>query len=145
VTADPLAFLHATLQAAQAEAEAANLDALDHEPSNPVEFILAGQDITTTATEAAERHIRRHDPAAVLRRIAADRKLLADLTAETHHEAGDPWYTCMAATNERDACRNPDTNGREQNGGACDCGLDARVKQATQTLAEGWGWTGETT
>lgn len=51
-------------------------------PQEPIEFILAGQDITVPATEAAERHIRRFaDPARVLREIAADRRLLAEFMA----------------------------------------------------------------
>lgn len=46
-------------------------------PSEPVEFILAGQDISTESTEAAERHIRRFaDPASVLRGIDAVRQIL---------------------------------------------------------------------
>ncbi|MFI9154519.1 DUF6221 family protein [Streptomyces sp. NPDC053367] len=48
-------------------------------PTDPVEFILAGQDFSSTATEAAERHVRRFaDPSRVMREIDAKRQVLAD-------------------------------------------------------------------
>jgi hypothetical protein len=75
-------------------------------------------------------------PAAVLRRIAADRKLLDDLLAEKHHVCIDSWYTCPAATEERDGGTYAETTG----GGSCDCGRDERVQRRVRLLAEGWGW-----
>lgn len=83
------------------------------------------------------RHIVRHDPASVLRRIAADRKLLADLLAECHRvNEEDPWYTCPAATEERDGGECMD----EDRKGPCDCGRDARVQRRVRLLVEGYGW-----
>ncbi len=87
-------------------------------------------------------HIARHDPAAVLRRIAADRALLDDLLAERHYvNDGDCWYTCRAATEERDGGENCND---EERGKPCDCGRDTRIHRYVRHLAEGWGWTEET-
>lgn len=68
---------------AQLDADAATVGAVRPDPSlrphEPIEFILAGQDITVPSTEAAERHIREFaSPARVLREIEADRILLAE-------------------------------------------------------------------
>jgi hypothetical protein len=91
-------------------------------------------------SEVAAVHIALHDPDAVLRRVAADRALLADLVAERHEVVdGDCWYTCLAATEERDggkSCREDAT----AEDGRCDCGRDARVERRVRLMAEGWGW-----
>lgn len=85
-------------------------------------------------------HFALHDPAAVLRRVAAERALLTDLLAEPHEVVEDCWYTCAAATEERDGgetCRDfPDNS-------PCDCGRDRRVQRRVRMLAEAWGWTEE--
>jgi hypothetical protein len=80
-------------------------------------------------------HVVRHDPAAVLRRITADRALLDDLLDEKHYVLEDSWYRCSAAN------RAGDRNGNEK----CDCGRDERVQRQVRLLAEGYGWTEETT
>ena len=80
----------------------------------------------------------RNDPASVLRRVKADRAILADLLAERHLVVdGDCWFTCTAATEDRDggACCDDD-----RRGGPCDCGRDARVERRVRLLAESWGW-----
>ena len=64
-------------------------------------------------------HIALQDPAAVLRRIAAERKLLADLRGEPH--GSDCWALVRS-------------------GRPCDCGRDDRVNLRVRLLAEGWGW-----
>lgn len=83
-------------------------------------------------------HIALHDPAAVLRRIAADRKIL-----DEHASDGDPKYPqCV---------RCADTHP-----GDCECGWHSlggdhwRTAQThpcatVRALAEGYGWTEETT
>lgn len=89
-------------------------------------------------TDGARYHIAQHDPVSVLRRVNADRALLADLLAERHEVVdGDCWYTCVAATEERDGGENCDDDRR---GGPCDCGRDARVGRRVRLLAEAWGW-----
>ena len=86
-------------------------------------------------------HFTSHDPARVLRRIKADRELLADFLAERHHvNDGDCWYTCRAATEERDG---GETCNDDERGKPCDCGRDARVERRVRNMAQGWGWTGE--
>jgi hypothetical protein len=87
-------------------------------------------------SEAAAVHIALHDPDAVLRRVAADRALLADLVDQWHAVCSDPYYTCAAATAEREGERNPST----PPGSTCDCGRDASVERRIRLIAEGWGW-----
>lgn len=82
-----------------------------------------------------------HDPASVLRRVKADRALLADLRAERHLVVdGDCWFTCPAATDERDGGENCDDDRR---GGRCNCDRDTRVERRVRLLAEAWGWEEE--
>ncbi|WP_188274395.1 DUF6221 family protein [Streptomyces sp. CBMA152] len=80
-------------------------------------------------------HIVRHDPAAVLHRIAADRKLLDDLLAEKHQTCEDEYYSCPAG----DAYAAGQFGTQE-----CTCGRDARVARRVRLLAESWGRTEET-
>jgi hypothetical protein len=166
VTPDPLVFLHATLDAAQAEAEAARdvdyarcgvREARGPYPaasgesdgvSRPRGNLRAeiGKDGIFLEAElqwGLIPHMARHDPAAVLRRIAADRELLADLLAERHLVNDDDcWYTCRAGTEEHDGGESCNDSER---GKPCDCGRDNRVERRIRLLAEGWGWTEETT
>ena len=61
------------------------------------------------------RHIVRHDPARVLRRVAADREMLGDLLRDRHLVVEDCW------------------------GDPCTCGRDARVERRVRHLAEAYG------
>jgi len=91
-------------------------------------------------SEAQKEHIAEHDPVSVLRRVKADRAILADLVAERHLVVdGDCWFTCPAATEDRDGGECCDDDRR---GGPCDCGRDARVGRRVRLLAQAWGWTG---
>jgi hypothetical protein len=77
------------------------------------------------------QHAALHDPAAVLRRIAADRKLIAlhhpviDRTGWRHGDYGDVRPACAECGSQDTATAWP-----------CD---------TIRFLAEGWGWTAETT
>ncbi|RAG85640.1 hypothetical protein DN069_10320 [Streptacidiphilus pinicola] len=73
-----VAFLRAAQGVAEERARAAEEPAPLLWPTHPVEFLLAGQEVTTPETRAAEAHIRLHLPDAVLRRIEAERGILAD-------------------------------------------------------------------
>ena len=77
-------------------------------------------------------HIARHDPARVLREVAAKRALLDDLLASRHDVVEDCWYTCAAATEEHDGGETCDASRR---GGPCDCGRDARIQRYARLLA----------
>jgi hypothetical protein len=90
---------------------------------------------TVTVTEAIQRGLLAGSPEDLSRRVAADRKILADLLAQKHYVLEDAWYRCSASD------RAGDRNGN----GKCDCGRDARVQRHVRLLAEGWGWTEETT
>lgn len=147
MTADPLAFLRATLDTAQAVAEAAakrawsphwEYDDMVHE----IRDLKNGNTLANVYFHEIGKHVEATNPASVLRRIAAERRMLDDLLAERHHvNDGDDWYTCAAATEDRDGGETVDDTRR---GKPCDCGRDARVNRRVQTMAEGWGWKEET-
>jgi hypothetical protein len=71
-------FLRDAQARAAERARAASEPALLLWPTHPVEFLLAGQEVNTPETRAAEAHIRSHMPEAVLRRVEAERAILAD-------------------------------------------------------------------
>lgn len=86
-------------------------------------------------------HIARHDPASVLRRCAADRALIAEITAWKHAESEDSWYSCSQAPAWDDptpgsGCANDDRAGQP-----CDCGRDDRVNALLGHIATGYGVT----
>lgn len=62
----------------------------------------------------------------------AKRRVVAKLQDERHDVIDDCWYTCAAATEDRDGgeCCN-DTS----RGGSCDCGRDNRVNGYLELLA----------
>jgi hypothetical protein len=85
---------------------------------------------------AAEWHFTRYSPASALGLVAAHRAILADILAEKHFVLEDDcWYTCRAATEERDG---GETCNDEERGKACDCGRDARVLRRVRLLAAGY-------
>jgi len=127
VTTSPLAFLHATLDAAQAEAEAATKGPWEAEGDDPTDDTvysvcedpdLVGHQVAFTRgpeSYANMVHIASHDPAATLRRIAADRKLI-EVCEEVL--AVDGWEYDDAPK---------------------------LAEHVISNLAEGWGWMGEPT
>lgn len=85
-------------------------------------------------TGPSAQHAARHNPTRVLADIAAKRALLDDLLAEHHRVVdGDCWYTCPAATEQREGDTNCDDDRR---GGPCDCGLDERTERRLRILAQ---------
>jgi hypothetical protein len=94
------------------------------------------EDLILTGDSQITRHIVRNDPASTLARVAAHRAILADILAEKHFVLEDDcWYTCRAATEERDG---GETCNDEERGKACDCGRDARVLRRVRLLAAGY-------
>ncbi|MFF5642963.1 DUF6221 family protein [[Kitasatospora] papulosa] len=77
-------------------------------------------------------HIATNDPVHVITDIDAKLALLDDLLAERHNVIEDCWYTCAAATEERDGGESCD---EDRQGGPCDCGRDARVNRRLRLLA----------
>lgn len=75
-------------------------------------------------------HIARQDPHATLARAARTRLHVDRLLAEKHHVSTDQYYTCPAATQERDGGSYAETGG----GGTCTCGRDERVRGYLQLL-----------
>lgn len=147
VTADPLAFLHATLDAVQAEAEAARdvdyarcgvweargpYPAASGEsdgvlrPRGNLRAEIGTDDIFLDAELPWDLipHMARHDPAAVLRRIVADRKLIAAHPISTNvRDVRHSSFGCRT-------CHRWDD--RIEGRGYCD---------TITVIAEGWGWT----
>lgn len=80
----------------------------------------------------AFRHAARWDPRRVLTEVASKRALLDTLLAEKHHVCIDQYYTCRAATVERDG----GVYGEGDQPGPCDCGRDERVHRYLQLLAQ---------
>jgi hypothetical protein len=84
----------------------------------------------------AGAHVVKHDPARVLREVAAKRQIIAAVTAEPHdYNDDDPWYSCALAvapgeTEPGSVCCN-DT----KTTGQCDCGRDRRVLAILRPLA----------
>lgn len=106
--------------------------------TGPVVYVEVGDAVDKEKRMGEAMLIQANNPAAVLRRVKADRALLADLLAERHLVVdGDWWFTCAAATEERDGGENCDDDRR---GGSCDCGRDTRVERRVRLLAEGYGW-----
>jgi hypothetical protein len=92
-------------------------------------FALSGRQLRATTA-----HVAANDPAYVLADIDSKLALLDDLLAERHHvNDGDCWYTCPAATDERDGGENCDDN---RHGGPCDCGRDERVERRLRLLTQ---------
>ena len=72
------------------------------------------------------------DPARVLAECEAKRRIIADLSAERHEVVDDCWYTCSAATEERDGGQTCDDSRLHEE---CDCGRDTRVLRRLGILA----------
>jgi len=66
-------------------------------------------------------HIELHQPSRVLAEIEAKRQLIDLVLDMKHTVVEDPWYTCGAATEDRDGGK----TGRDY-GLGCDCGLEDR-------------------
>lgn len=147
VTADPLEYLRAAHTQAEREAEAATKGPWEAEGDDPTDDTvysvcedpdLVGQQVAFTRgaqSYANMVHIARHDPAAVLRRIEAERKQLElHATVENH-----------GRFSER-GC-GPDCDGDHYMPPVCrSCRnyagdpIDAPCP-TIEILAEGWGWT----
>lgn len=82
-------------------------------------------------TRSDARHAARQDPSRTLRRIKAERALVRDFPKELHVVVEDSWYTCPAATGERDGGESSNTSRT----GMCDCGRNDRVLRHLRLLA----------
>lgn len=66
--------------------------------------------------------------------VERERTTLDRLLAEKHHVADDQYYTCPAATRERDGGTYAETDG----GGQCTCRRDERVAGYLGLMAQAW-------
>lgn len=142
-----VAWLREAMDGAQQRAEAAAEETTSAEweyqaahftlnATSPPGVVVANVDYLDPAPG---KFMAANDPAAALRRIAADRKLLDDFLADQHdRNIEDAWYSCGSLTDQdlEGACLD------ETRLGKCDCGRDARVERRVRLLAEGYGWTG---
>ena len=72
------------------------------------------------------------EPGGVIADCDAKLALVDDLLAERHQVVEDCWYTCAAATEERDG---GETCNEADSGKPCNCGRDTRVARRLQLLA----------
>lgn len=94
----------------------------------------AGSYVGDMLDDEIGQHIAANDPDVVIADCDAKLALIDDLLTETHEVVdGDCWYTCAAATEERDGGQTCDDGRR---GGPCDCGRDARVNRRLVILAQ---------
>jgi hypothetical protein len=70
-----------------------------------------------------------------LRWVIVLRALTDDLLEEKHLVVTDCWYTCAAATEEREG---ETTCNDDVRGGPCDCGRDGSVAHRLRLLADIW-------
>lgn len=103
-----------------------------------VEFILARLDEDAQAADALDSSIECTASRAVLALadrqrddIDAKRQLIEDIISDRHRVVEDCWYTCPAATEERDGGESC----HEDANGQCDCGRDKRVERRLRLLA----------
>lgn len=86
-------------------------------------------------------HIARHDPASVLRRVGADRAILAEVASWQHdYVDGDTWLSCAQAVSEFDEERRPGSGcaDEKRRGGPCDCGLERRRNAILYPLVQSY-------
>ncbi|WP_435111901.1 DUF6221 family protein [Nocardiopsis synnemataformans] len=100
-----------------------------------VEFINARLDEDENLIEFGARAHVAMEPFSgrhLWKEIEARRAILADALAEKHAVVEDSWYTCPAATEERDGgeCGNDDLADAP-----CECGRDNRVGRLLSRLA----------
>ncbi|MGW4042985.1 DUF6221 family protein [Streptomyces sp. NPDC004721] len=91
-----------------------------------------GNEITSVILPRYGEYMAEWDPERALREIEAKRQLVDDFLSEKHDVVEDCWYTCAAASEERDGGETCDDGRR---GGPCDCGRDARVERRLCLLA----------
>lgn len=94
-------------------------------------------DLTDNVRPTYDQHfLRTFDPESIKALCRAHRQIIDRITAIKHKVVVDDcWYTCAAATEERDG----DTTCRADAGPDCDCGRDALVEALLRDLAVGLG------
>jgi hypothetical protein len=145
VTADPLVFLHATLDAAQNRAEAGaerawsphwEYDYMVHE----IRDLNNGNTLANLYFPEIGAHVEANDPAAVLRLVAGHRKQLSLHAAVPDHgrfsERTCAENGCDGEHNSPPVCRSCRNYAGDPIEAPCD---------TVEILAEGWGWTEEAT
>jgi hypothetical protein len=105
--------------------------------SRRVTATVTYEDFDTCKADAA--HIAANDPAHVLRLCIGLRVVVAEVESWKHEVCDDGWYTCAAATEEREGEECIDDSRR---GGPCDCGRDIRADRTLAALAAAWGVSG---
>lgn len=131
VAADPVGFLRATHDAAQAKAEAAAERAWSphweyDDLVRQVRDLNNGNELANIYFPEIGAHVEANDPAAVLRRIAADRKLIAEHGVALGWD-GENTDGSVCATCAQDGL----DGGRSGDPYPC---------TTVRLIAEGWGW-----
>jgi len=94
-----------------------------------LEFVLA-------RVEEDRRHAKRdYIGSRTILECTAKSLMIEDLTSEHHLLVEDCWYTCPAATEEREG--EVTCNDTHQDD-SCDCGLDRRIDKRLRIMAAVW-------
>lgn len=96
-----VAYLRNAHERAEELARAAMKPAPDLYPSDPIEFIIANNDLNTREITAAEAHIRANTPAAVLRRVETERTILDEHRPYQEIHLGPLCFTCVGVDTYR--------------------------------------------
>jgi hypothetical protein len=92
----------------------------------------AWMDDDTPGLDEIIEHVALHDPDWVLADIEAKRQIIREVMSWRHDVVeGDCWFTCGAATEERDGGECCDDNQRDE----CTCGLDERREKILRLSA----------
>ena len=112
--------------------------------------VVGGYDsaVVDEAHETVARHIAHNDPATVLRRCAADRKLVEYVRGWQHdYNDDDAWFSCAQAvlpeqwrsSDPEDARPGSGCSNEDRAGGPCDCATGAHLQRVLTALAAGYG------
>jgi hypothetical protein len=93
--------------------------------------------VTNQRADAA--HIVLNDPAQIIRDVAADRAILAEVQTWKHdYNDSDPYYSCSQASSTWQDDRSPGSgcDDEDRAGKPCDCGVDQRRMAILTALAQ---------
>lgn len=137
-------YLLAAHERAEKVARLAGRPALDHCPSDPVEFVIGMNDLSTPAVRAAEAHIRLHSPDIVLGRVAAEREILAEHAGTWPEGEPEYGYHSVPMVGPTGRTRYVDVRDDEPTPPYwCAACSDMAPCRTVLLLAQAWGWEAE--
>lgn len=140
--AETAAFIEAQLREDESWANVAlEVDGTGKWQPGPHFTVADSRQVRLEATDGATAiHAARHDPARALAGVKATRDLVAAIMAERHDwNPEDEFYSCRQAVNPENGPQPGSGCSRDDAGGPCDCGRDARVARLLGIIAGEWG------